>query len=244
MVTGKLLVWLGLLVYGIFTLWPDSSVLQVSFPWVLIWQAGMLCLVIAAVLNAWRVGQPFYRLGGLADVSALLTLVAAALATGFSPFPHHSLGYAIHLWGWVIVLYLARNAMGADPRAMSRLHSLLAWLTVLSGLLSVLLYGGAILLPTLSAQNQVNAFLAEGDRLSLRWLFDFNEIQNRNGVPLGHQNYVAGYLLLGLPLLTARALIDRGWQQTVWLAGIGLGAVVLFTTSSRGGDWPLPPWYS
>src|SRR5581483_6271138 len=61
-------------------------------------------------------------------------------------------------------------------------------------------------------------------------LFNF-----RNLYPLGHYNYTAGLALLALPWLFARARRTHGRARLGWVAGTGLGLLVLFTTGSRGG---------
>ncbi len=72
--------------------------------------------------------------------------------------------------------------------------------------------------------------------------FDFSTIDLRNWAPMGHQNYVAGYLLLALPGLLGLGLLHEGWQRWFWLGGLGLGLVDLYTTSSRGGWLGLMAW--
>jgi|GEM_PF-6612783 len=51
MSTGRLIIQLGLAAYILFTLLPDSSTQMVTFPWVLMWQVGLVCFAIAGVLN-------------------------------------------------------------------------------------------------------------------------------------------------------------------------------------------------
>ncbi|MGB3138538.1 MAG: O-antigen ligase family protein, partial [Nodosilinea sp.] len=65
--------------------------------------------------------------------------------------------------------------------------------------------------------------------------FSFALTSLRNWQPIGHQNYVAGYLMLVLPLLAAQARLALGWHRWLWLVGLGLGLLNLYTTSSRGG---------
>jgi len=60
MSTGRLIIQLGIAAYILFTLLPDSSTQMVAFPWVLLWQVGLLCLAIAGFLNLWRKDKPFY----------------------------------------------------------------------------------------------------------------------------------------------------------------------------------------
>ncbi|MDW8203273.1 MAG: O-antigen ligase family protein, partial [Cyanobacteriota bacterium SKYGB_h_bin112] len=82
--------------------------------------------------------------------------------------------------------------------------------------------------PELSKLQQLQA---SGAQLS----FDLSILELRNWAPIGHQNYVAGYLLLAIPLLAGLALTQVGWQRWLWVTATGLGLVDLYTTNSRGG---------
>lgn len=57
----------------------------------------------------------------------------------------------------------------------------------------------------------------------------------RNPHPLGHSNYTAGLALLGLPALAVLAWRQRQARRGIFLAGLALGLLVLFTSGSRGG---------
>jgi tetratricopeptide (TPR) repeat protein len=57
----------------------------------------------------------------------------------------------------------------------------------------------------------------------------------RNPHPLGHSNYTAGLMLLGLPWLLLAAWRDGGWQRGAAIAGAVLALANLFTSGSRGG---------
>ena len=62
----------------------------------------------------------------------------------------------------------------------------------------------------------------------------------RNPHPLGHSNYTAGLMLLGLPWLLLAAWRDHGWPRTVAIIGAALALLNLFTSGSRGGLLGLP----
>ena len=68
---------------------------------------------------------------------------------------------------------------------------------------------------------------------------DFSNLTLRNWAPLGHQNYVAGYLILCLPMLLGLAILHRDWRRWIWLTGVAIGGIDLYTTSSRGGWFGL-----
>ncbi|MGB3296630.1 MAG: O-antigen ligase family protein, partial [Phormidesmis sp.] len=76
--------------------------------------------------------------------------------------------------------------------------------------------------------------LAELKTYGVERSFDLQILTLRNWHPVGHQNYVAGYLLLALPLLAGLAFAHRGWQRIAWLGGFVLGWVTLYSTASRG----------
>lgn len=82
--------------------------------------------------------------------------------------------------------------------------------------------------------SRLNALKASGINLP----FDFSVLELRNWAPIGHQNYVAGYLLLALPLLVALAILQPK-QRWLWSIGVVLGIVNLYTTSSKGGWFGL-----
>ena len=57
----------------------------------------------------------------------------------------------------------------------------------------------------------------------------------RNPHPLGHSNYTAGLMLLGLPWLVLAAWREHGWRRGAAFAGAGFAFANLFTSGSRGG---------
>ena len=90
------------------------------------------------------------------------------------------------------------------------------------------LWTSKTLLPELAKLNQFKQF-------DVNLSFDFSTLELRNWAPIGHLNYVAGYLLLALPLLVALAINREGRKRWLWMAGIALGLLNIYTTSSRGG---------
>ncbi len=68
------------------------------------------------------------------------------------------------------------------------------------------------------------------------WLINRSRFQEAiNPYPLGHHNFVAGYLLLVLPILGVLAWESLGWWRWLWWGGLGIGLFDLYTTGSRGG---------
>lgn len=225
--SGRLLGLLGILIYVIFTLLPDSSTQMVLWPWVLIWQAGLLCFVLVAVLNLWQTRQPFFLLGNNLDWAIALCFITLCLSATFATFPHQALWYSLIAFACLIMIYVGNNYLQATKN-LDGLLTLQGCLSVALIVESLLLWTAQVLLPRLSELDQLS-------KIGINLTYDFSDIEARNAFPLGHQNYVAGYLMIALPLLTSLAITQSGIRRKIWLVGIALGLVDLYTTSSRGG---------
>jgi O-antigen ligase len=57
----------------------------------------------------------------------------------------------------------------------------------------------------------------------------------RNPFPLGHSNYTAGAIVLGLPFVVRAAARAQRTVRTAWIIAAFLAVFVLFTSGSRGG---------
>jgi tetratricopeptide (TPR) repeat protein len=233
--TGGILIRLGWLCYGLFSLLPDSSTTVLSFPWVSIWQAGLLCVVIACVLQLWQTKQEFYWLGNGLDWGALLVTGAIALSTLTARFPSYALWYALPALWFIASTYAVHNYLHRvkDWQGLWRWQGLLS---VAVAVESLVLWLGRVLLPKLQSIAELNS------RYGLGLTFDFGDLVNRNGEPFSHPNYTAGYLLLALPMWVSLAVLDKGKWRWLWLGGIAVGLIDLFTTSSRGGWLGLVVW--
>ncbi|NJK54153.1 MAG: hypothetical protein HC936_17745 [Leptolyngbyaceae cyanobacterium SU_3_3] len=69
-----LLALLVALFYGAFTLLPDSHSLIVAWPWVFVWQVGLLCAVLWLLGLVWAQGK-IQKLGNGFDYAAGLLMV-------------------------------------------------------------------------------------------------------------------------------------------------------------------------
>ncbi len=58
---------------------------------------------------------------------------------------------------------------------------------------------------------------------------------HRNAYPLGHSNYTAGGIIMGLPFLVGAAARAQGGARTGWIVITLLAIFCLFTTGSRSG---------
>lgn len=88
-----------------------------------------------------------------------------------------------------------------------------------------------------SAIAMVSAVQWLGDVASLprAVLFSRDLFEMRNPHPLGHSNYTAGLMVLGLPVLARTAWCARGLVRIVSTIAAGLALLNLFTSGSRGG---------
>ncbi|MBD2260800.1 O-antigen ligase family protein [Pseudanabaena sp. FACHB-2040] len=221
---------LGLLTagfYALFTLLPGSNTLMVSWPWAFLWQVS-LALPILWLL--WQVGfKPLRQLalGSGLDWVAALMVVGLIVSTLAADFPQQARWYTWVALGGLAALY-ALNGWLNSPRRLLSLLQFQGGLALAFIALSLGLWISQIYLPELARLNTLRQY-----GVDLAFSFQFTSL--RNWQPIGHQNYVAGYLVLVLPLLAALAWVSKGWQRWLWLAGTGLGLVNLYTTSSRGG---------
>jgi hypothetical protein len=136
MSTGRLIIQLGIAAYILFTLLPDSSTQMVAFPWVLLWQVGLLCLAIAGLLNLWRKDKPFYLLGNGFDWVVGSGFVTLCISTMLAQFPNQSMWYSLTAFGYLIALYVTNNFLHNNYEDRSNSSQ--------SGILSVLRFQGLL----------------------------------------------------------------------------------------------------
>ncbi len=219
---------LGLLTacfYVFFTLVPDSHSLMVKYPFVSLWQIGLLLPVIWLLLLLWS-GKVYFLGNGLDWLMGLIVM-GVAVSSVFAQFPNQALWY-----GWVVICFVASVYLGNSYLRTSEIRD--KWLTFQGYLslafviMSLWLWITKTLLPELTRINQLKA---QGIDLN----FNFSVLELRNWAPLGHQNYVAGYLLLCLPLFIGLTIIAKDWRRWLWLGAGALGLLDLYTTSSKGG---------
>jgi hypothetical protein len=211
--------------YILFTLLPDSHGLMVTWPWVFIWQVGLLCPIIWFVSILWRDKIKF--LGGGFDLLVGASVFGLLISSLLAQFTDRALWYTWSALGFVAAIYCL-NFYLQTSQDRDRLLTTQGYLNVVFILISLTLWTSQTLLPELS---QLKKFQDRGVNLN----FDFSILELRNWAPIGHQNYVAGYLVLALPLLLALTLLKKGWQRWLWGISLFLGAIDLYTTSSRGG---------
>ena len=210
--------------YILFTLLPNSNSLMVKWPWVFIWQFGLMLGPLAILFQLWR--RSFRRLGGGLDGLAIAWCITLLFSAAIAPFPHQAFWY-----GWAAICNIAF------------LYALNTWLTsadqvrhllVFQGGLSVIFSGLSLVSWFSQTVRPYQQTLQQLKSYGIERSFDLQILTLRNWHPIGHQNYVAGYLLLALPLLVGLAFSQRGWQRLAWLGGFGLSLITLYSTASRG----------
>jgi len=178
------------------------------------------------------------HLGSGLDLGAALLIVALVGGTLTAPFRAQTLWYGWAAFCGLAALYaLNLWLQGADheldgegaavPSIVERLLTAQGYLVLAFIGLSLVLWLGQTCLPELA---KLRAFRQAGVDLS----YNFNILELRNWAPIGHQNYVGGYLALNLPLLAGLAWVKLGRQRWLWVMGLGWGLVDLYTTASRG----------
>ncbi|NJL87110.1 MAG: hypothetical protein HC886_15870 [Leptolyngbyaceae cyanobacterium SM1_1_3] len=224
---GKLLGLLSALLYAVFTLLPGSNSLMVLWPWVFVWQMTLTLPVIWLLWQGWHKPWRSLVLGNYLDWVAALTVVGLAVSTIFAEFPNQARWY-----GWAALCVLAAlyavNSWISTPQRWLRLLQFQGGLSLVFMVLSLVLWLRQTYWPELERLRILSQY-------GLEIGFDFNVVSLRNWHPVGHQNYVAGYLILVLPLLLCLGLLQKGYARWIWWGGVGLGLVNMYTTSSRGG---------
>jgi len=225
--SGKLLALLIASLYALFTLIPDSHSLMVTWPWVFIAQVALFVPILWLLSFVWQEGKFLYLDNGL-DWLVGLYLIGLASSTVLAEFPNQALWYSIKAMGFIASIYALNFALKNSP---DRLKLLMAqgYLNLAFILVSLYLWLTQTYLPEINRLNELQ------NQYQIPLNYDFNQLDLRNWAPLGHQNYVAGYLLLCFPVFLTLGIRKKGWQSWFWFGGFLLGVINLYTTNSRGG---------
>ena len=149
------------------------------------------------------------------------------LSAVFAEFPNQAIWYGVAAGCAVAYLYVLNSWL----TSVRRIHSVL----VFQGLLSIVFSALSLTSWYFQTVRPYLTHLEELESYGIQRSFDLQILTLRNWHPLGHQNYVAGYLILVLPLLIGLACAQRGWLRCVWLVGFLLSLATLYSTASRGG---------
>lgn len=212
--------------YTLFTLLPGSSTLMVTWPWVALWQATLLLPILWVLWQGWHKPLIQFRLGNGFDWWVGLGLLGLVISTLATDFPQPARWQIWAALGSLATLYGLGGWLTA-ARAQ-RLLKLQGGLAVIFMIVSLGLWTSRIYLPELSRLSALKVYGASQG-------YNFNLGSLRNWYPIGHQNYVAGYLVLVLPLLVGLVISDRSRWRWLWGIGIGLNLMTLYTTNSRAG---------
>ena len=222
---GRLLLLLTGCLYLLFTLIPDSHSIITVWSFVFLWQVGLLLPVFCLLWWLWQ-GKLSWLGNGLDWIVGLIVF-GLFISTIFAQFPHQAFWYSWIAICWLAVLYVL-NSWLSNPQKRYRLLVTQGYVNLAFIVVSLSLWTGQTLLPELARIKKLQ-------QLGVNLKFDFSILELRNWAPIGHQNYVAGYLLLCLPLLMGLGILHKGWQRWFWFSGVALGLFDLYTTNSRGG---------
>lgn len=224
---GRLLALLTGGLYALFSLLPDSHSLMVAWPWVFVWQMAIAAPMLWWLWQVWQ-QERIVKLGSGWDWVLGIAIVGISISTLFAVFPNQARWYGWAALGAIAALYALNNWLRDSQRRYNLLvaQGILAFVFVL---LSLSLWGAQTWLPEL---RRLAAIQAE---YGINLAFDFSTLELRNWALPGHQNYVAGYLLLVLPLFVGLGILSKGWMRGVWFLATALGVIDFYTTSSRGG---------
>lgn len=224
---GTLLGLLAAAFYGLFTLLPGSSTMMLLWPWVFLWQVALTLPMLWLLWQLWHKPLKSFALGHGLDWVAGLMVVGLAVSTLFAEFPVQARWYAWAALVGLAAIYALRGWLTSTQRSLMLLR-FQGFLSLAFIILSLGLWITQIYWPELQRLQTLQQYGAD-----VTFSFSFTSL--RNWQPIGHQNYVAGYLVLVIPLLLGLAITDRGWRRWLWGSGVGLGLINLYTTSSRGG---------
>lgn len=203
---GQWLGWLCLAILVSLTWLPYSYYLMVSWPWIALWQVGFLLLGTWAIWMLRQLQLPFRFLGYGLDWVVGLVLVTLILSAIFSEFKQLAVWNVSLALFYGILLYVLRNWLGFGGFTLVRLSGSISLIGVVTSLISLVV-----------------------------WQQQYTIEEPRNGWPFGHPNFVAGYLVLIIPVTIALAFSGKVWQKVGALVASVLFIGVLYTTSSRGG---------
>ncbi|MEB3290440.1 MAG: O-antigen ligase family protein, partial [Leptolyngbya sp.] len=224
---GRLLGLLALLFYIVFTLLPGSSTITVAWPWVFLWQVGLALPILWLLWQVWHRPLRRFALGAGLDGVVALAVVGLIVSTLSAEFRSQALWYAWAGLGGLAALYGLRGWFTTTDRVKAAL--------TLQGYVALAFVGVSLILWFLSIYQPELARLQALQAYGVDAAFSFQFTSLRNWQPIGHQNYVAGYLVLVIPLFVGLAWTTQGRHRWVWIGATGLGLANLYTTSSRGG---------
>ncbi|MEO0532748.1 MAG: O-antigen ligase family protein [Cyanobacteria bacterium P01_A01_bin.123] len=224
---GKLLAIITAIAYIWLTLMPGSNTMVLLWPWVFVWQISLVMPVIWLLWQIWY-QRPIsaLKLGHHLDILAGLLGIGIIISSLCSKFPQYSIWYGWATLCMLAALYAVKGWLNSPARRQ--------WILMFQGYLAVCFIVLSLVLWL------TQTYFPELDRLQALQIvgvearFDFSTNSLRNWHPLGHPNYVAGYLVLVLPLLVGLGIQQQKRHRWFWFVATSLGSLCLYTTSSRG----------
>jgi O-antigen ligase len=196
-------------------LWLDFSYANMTrWPWAPILSFGLLAAAGWGVWQLRRLDRPFRGLGNGLDWAALLWVIALVASTIFSHVPHRSHWYLVMALSYMAGLYALSNWLDSKKKIEN---------------LTVFLVSSSLFFSCNSLYKYIFG----------KWL----PLQGKsidpglmlNNFPLGHQNFVAGFLVLTLPVATGVAFHYKDWRRWLGVGTVLLGLWDMVSTGSRGG---------
>lgn len=198
------LLYLGLLILGLFAWLPDGYTLMRDWYWIAVWQGGFLAVGLWFLLSLRDYPWPWRPLGYGLDWGVGMLAIALFLSMLGAASPKAASWYFVMVVGHGVLLYALRNWLQQGE----------LWQRLWTGL-SIVGVGSAII--------SLALWLPQGNWLTLC-----------NGFPLGTYGAMGGYLVLLLPMVLALAIAAKiPWQKWVWFGGAGVMLLDLYTTASR-----------
>lgn len=234
MASGKILIFFALLLYGLVTLMPDiywqNLILTphlIAYPFVLWWQGGLILTVVLFLLRLYPQERPFYLFGKGIDRWVLFLMTAVLLNCIFAPFKPQAIWQGGICLAFITIGYSLWQQLQitANPIGLLKYQALLQVAYILE---SLSLWITQKILPY---WQQLQALKNEGIIRN----FDLNQANLHNAMPSGDSNYVAGYVMLALPLLFTLVLVEKGFWRQLGLWGFILGLIDIYSTSSFPG---------
>ncbi|MEB3225412.1 MAG: O-antigen ligase family protein [Synechococcus sp.] len=225
---------LTFLIYGWFTLMADNHSYMVGVPWVYGVELGFFLGVLWAIARIWfdrKQGSGLQWLGGGLDWVIFLSLATLTFSLMVSRFSQMTFMYSTISFAYIGILYGLQRHFTQAPKPLLQTplvlaQGLLCWLF---NIVSLGLWLQQTVLPELE---RLKTLRQAGEVAQ----YDFASLTLRNWAPFGHPNYVAGFLLLALPLLVGLAIATSSrWQRLFWSIGVGMGLITFYSTNSRGG---------
>jgi uncharacterized protein involved in response to NO len=196
-------------------LWLDFSYANMTrWPWAPILSFGLLAAAGWGIGQLRSLSKPFRGLGNGLDWAALVWVIALVASTIFSHVPHRSHWYLTMALSYIAALYALSNWLDTKKKIES---------------LTVFLVGSSLFFSCNSAVQYIFK----------KWLPNQGKYIDPglmlNGFPLGHQNLVAGFLVLTLPVAVGVAFYYKDWRRWLGISTTVIGLIVMVSTGSRGG---------